>query len=768
MSRRAALLCALAVAVVLSHAVGGQERVSPGGGRTGVVAAISPTDHPPVPDAVSDYWLVPDASPRRNAAVEGFVRGVALVEAGRFADGLPLVRSPELAATAFRNHAEYYAGVALIGLQRYADADAVLAGVVGRDPQGHLAEALPQRVAEAALGLNDPGRAVDVLEDLLDDKPLARDAVLLQLAQAAEQDGDIDRALAAYREIYYELPMSPKGVDAQAAFTRLETADRIPPDRFQLELERAQTLFDARRWAQARAGFEPLARVARGDAAEIVSLRLAECDYYLDRFRAARDRLAPLLAGVKREAEARFFHLTATRALGDHATYVRLARRLVADHADSSWAEETLQNLATHYITIDDDEQADRVFRELLQRFPRSRHSERAAWKVGWRAYRAGNVREAAETFERAAAAFPRADYRPAWLYWSGRSRARLKQPELAAERFAVAVADYGNSYYGRLATRAMEGRTDVQRVANVRVRPRTSSDGEIPTAALIRDLIGGQLYDLALREVQYAQQQWGDSPRLQATSAYIRHNQGRELKAQERFNALRGAINTMRRAYPQFMAAGGEQMPPDVLRIIFPLDYWPLITKYSKAHDLDPFLMAALMAQESTFTAEIRSSANAIGLMQLIPGTGRRVARQLGIRNFATSHLTRPETNVRLGMRYFKDLMVRFGGAHYALAGYNAGEARVDRWIAERPPLPADEFVDDIPFPETQNYVKRILGTAEDYRFLYGSGLLDPNAPLAVASADAAPRAPGSAGASPRVETVSTLQRSTLRRTSR
>ena len=84
---------------------------------------------------------------------------------------------------------------------------------------------------------------------------------------------------------------------------------------------------------------------------------------------------------------------------------------------------------------------------------------------------------------------------------------------------------------------------------------------------------------------------------------------------------------------------------------------------------------------------------------------------------------LTNPETNIRLGTLYFSRLVQQFGGTHYALASYNAGENRVVRWKAERPGLDEDEFIDDIPFPETQNYVKRILGTAEDYRQLYGKG---------------------------------------------
>jgi soluble lytic murein transglycosylase len=83
---------------------------------------------------------------------------------------------------------------------------------------------------------------------------------------------------------------------------------------------------------------------------------------------------------------------------------------------------------------------------------------------------------------------------------------------------------------------------------------------------------------------------------------------------------------------------------------------------------------------------------------------------------------LTTAETNIKMGTAYFADLVRQFGGAHYALATYNAGPNRVARWISERPGVDRDEFIDDIPFPETQNYVKRILGTAEDYRRLYGS----------------------------------------------
>ena len=184
----------------------------------------------------------------------------------------------------------------------------------------------------------------------------------------------------------------------------------------------------------------------------------------------------------------------------------------------------------------------------------------------------------------------------------------------------------------------------------------------------------------------------------------------------------LRRAITLMRRAYPQHLTAE-QNLPREILQVIFPLTYWDLIRKHSAARGLDPYLVAALIAQESTFDPAIRSVANAWGLMQIVPATGRRLAPAVGVRRFTTSMLTSPETNVKIGTLYFSRLVQQFGGTHYALASYNAGENRVLRWKAERPGLEEDEFIDDIPFPETQNYVKRILGTAEDYRALYGKG---------------------------------------------
>ena len=710
-----------------------QDRLGESDGPSGG-SALVPTAHPPLPAQPAHYWYISasEAAARGDgaAAAQRLARGATLAAAGDFDAALPLVSSTGVSAP-LDLYAQYYSGVALAGAGRVAEAAVVLTALAARNPEGYLKEAGTLALADALIRNGDAARAEDLVEALSGQKTSEPEKVLLALGRAEEAVGHRDHALDAYLRVYYDYPLGREAADAQAAIEQLQSAALVPADRYQRELARAEQLFAARRWAQSRAAFQSLSGAAQGDDRTRIALRLAEADYYLDRHRAARDALRPFISGGKYEAEARFFYLTAVRALGDIPSYLRLARQMVTDHPENEWSAETLNNLASHHIIADEDARADTVFRELLERFPQHRHAERAAWKAGWFAYRDRTYGDTAQIFDRAAAAFPRADYRPSWLYWSARAHDHRGDAVTATARYRLVVADYQNSYYGRLAEEQLRKRRDAPAATPASAFAPPPAPASVPSEALIRALAGAGLYEDALREVQYAQRVWGDSAQLQATAAWIRHRQGLGLSGQERFTALRGAITTMRRAYPQFMAAGGEHLPPEVLRIIFPLDFWPLITKYAKAHDLDPFLLAALMAQESTFTPEIRSAANAYGLMQVIPATGRLVARQLGIRRFTTSMLTNPETNVRLGTKYFKDMVTRFGGVHYALAGYNAGPHRVAAWLKESPGLPQDEFIDNIPFTETQAYVKRILGTAEDYRRLYGTGVLDPNARL-------------------------------------
>ena len=667
---------------------------------------LAPTAHPPVPVDLSSMWFATAAATTMEPALTNFVKGVRLLEDRDNAEAaLPLVSAPALASTALADYARYYAGLSLLKLKRYAAADGAFAAVAGRKIDGHLPEDAAFRQAEVRQAQRDFTGAVVIYESLVG-RTLARPQVAwLQLGLTAGQAGQPARSVEALRRVYYDFPTSVEADTAAKELDRLtvEADAALAPK----ELARADALYRARRWSAARDSYEVVQPFVSGADRARVDVRIAGCDVGQGRFREGRDRVMPLIDGPSGE-EAAFHLVVATRGLKQKDEHVKRSRAFVARYPASPFADEVLNNLASALIIDDEDGQADAVFREVVEKYPSGRFAERAFWKAGWWAYRQGRFQDAAQLFDRGAAQFPRSDYRPSWLYWSGRAWLQSNDAETAAARLRLAATDYHNSYYGRLAVRQLANRRGAAITPSLRRQPVPVS---VPTAQRIALLLATGLNQEAMSELQYAQRVWGDSPQLQATIALTHRRLGN----------VRAGINTMKRAYPQYLAAGGETLPSEILQVIFPLDYWPLLQKYAEQRGLDSYVVAALVAQESNFDPAVVSPANAWGLMQVLPSTGRNLARKLGVHPFSTKRLTEAEVNVRLGTQFFADSIRRFGGVHFALAAYNAGDSRVASWQRERPDMPQDEFIDDIPFPETQNYVKRILGTAEDYRLLYG-----------------------------------------------
>ena len=737
---RAWLTTGVCLAVV---AVCGLAAQAPAGGASATASAplIAPTAHLPIPATASSAWIVPDPKAPVPAAWTKLGQAAQAIDDGDPATALRLIDTTALAASPLAAHAWFHRGRALARLARYDEALDAYDEARGLAKGAALAQDVAVQTALVHETQGRPGNALRALQHALDVGTRSRDEVLADATRMAMAAGEGDTASSLARRLYYEHPTSERVGDVRAIVNdaRVQLDPARVSEVFKLDLARGEQLFAARAYGAAREQFAAIQGLASGDSRELVDLRLAECDYFQKQYRAAIDRLAPYLDEASRRAEARYFHLSSLRGLGRHGEYETRARQLVADFPDSTWSEDALNNLATHYILVDDDEAALAVFAEVVERFPRGKHAERAGWKLGWAAYREKRDADAVEIFERAVQHAPRSDYRPAWIYWAGRAHERLGHKTLALQRYEVAAYDYLNSYYGRLAARRLTaaGRVPGRLTAPLAApAPVTVAFVTIPdaTQARIRALLAASLVDDAYAEILHTQRTVGTSPLLDATYAWALNRQGE----------LRRGITVMKRAYPQYLTADGERIADELQRVIFPVEYWSLIRKYSTQRELDPFMVAALISQESTFQADAKSAANAWGLMQVLPSTGRRLARAERIR-FTTARLTDPEVNVRLGTRYFSGLIERFGGAHFALASYNAGESRVVRWQREKPGVEREEFIDDIPFPETQNYVKKILGTVDDYRRLYASTHATSDAahtarPVAKTPAKAAP----------------------------
>lgn len=159
------------------------------------------------------------------------------------------------------------------------------------------------------------------------------------------------------------------------------------------------------------------------------------------------------------------------------------------------------------------------------------------------------------------------------------------------------------------------------------------------------------------------------------------------------------------------------------LLRIAFPFPFEEEVRAAAAAVGLDPYFVAGLIRQESLWVPDIRSHAGAVGLMQIMPATGRGLARQLGMAGFQTSHLEDPRTNLAMGTRYLADQLRRFGREADALAAYNAGPARMARWAQQPEYRDPDLWVERIPFQETRGYVRAVLLNWSLYAALYGCG---------------------------------------------
>jgi soluble lytic murein transglycosylase len=696
--------------------------------RADAPVTLSPTVHPPVARDASQLWMAPSSTDRgavaRDRALAHLQAALQLYADEKYEQALARFSAANVPTSRLRVHATYYAGVAELRLRRFEAARQRFADL--KNSEGFVGQAAALGEAEAAQALGKFGDAAKIYEDILDDAAVDAPAVWLSLANAALANGDRRRAAEAFLHLYYEFPLSEHAVHAEGPLQTLPEVQQIATGnaRYKLELGRGERLFGSRRHPDARNSFLRLKPYASGDDAEIVALRLAEIEYFQGRYSNAREALRPFLTNGARQAEARFFYLMSQRGLRNDDMFEQLVRALARDFPESTWAEESLNHLATFYIQADRDDEADAVLREMYARFPGGRYAERAAWKAGWTSYRKGDMSEAARYFESAAASFPRSDYRPAWLYWSGRAREKMGDNPGALARYQLTIVDYRNTYYGRLAEDALRRHGAALAASRLVFAPPAVPLGDEddyfpPTEDTIRMLLAAGLYEPAVKELEFARAKWGDSPPITATIAWANKQMAVSESGASQFALARGSITLMKRAYPQFMASGGEQLPREILTTIFPLQYWDLIKKNAAEQQLDPYLVAALMAQESTFVRDIKSHAGAYGLMQMMPPTGRQYARKLKLR-YSLRLLTTPETNIKMGTMYLRDLIREFGDVHLALASYNAGETPVRRWMREYPGLPQDEFIDSITYPETQQYVKRLLGTAEDYRRLY------------------------------------------------
>jgi soluble lytic murein transglycosylase len=573
---------------------------------------------------------------------------------------------------------------------------------------GHRAEAIARR------------------QDLVDRYPqdAAVPSSLAALGDALAAEGRADEAAAAYRRLWVEFAASSEATLVAARLDDLIRQGASPPQTFEERRRRAEGLGRAGRHAEALEGWKLLARSPATPAMDReITLRMATTLYRLRRWDEAWTAFRSLGASAAGAADVReealLWEGRAAFRREDGAALRRAEAALARAYPQSPRRLELNSLRAAWHRGRGEWAEALGAYRALSALATAMRRGDKvveAQWYLGWLEYRRGAPDAALAAFERGLAAAPPSDPQiPQLLYWMGQIESRLGAVEAARARAADLVTRYPYTYYGYLARRA--ARTDADPVPADPRRP--SADGAERLDARDRGLPprAEELRLLGLRSE--AREEYLSSLRRSPPPP---ERVSDAAAALARLGADDEALRLLRRQFAPALERGDPSLPPAFWLLAYPGHLLDPIRTAGRGR-IDPFLVAGLIREESVYDPKAVSPVGALGLMQVMPDTGRRVARAAGLTSFAVEQLFTPEVNLAVGVRYLADLLDRFAGNEaYAVAAYNAGPEAVVKWIENGPPRPIEEFVEEIPFQETRWYVKRVLRSAWEYRALYGT----------------------------------------------
>jgi soluble lytic murein transglycosylase len=596
-----------------------------------------------------------------------------------------------------------------------ATAETLLHGFADRYPDSIFNTQAPELEANVLLSLNDPAGAQKVLA--ANPGSAARPGYQLAQGQIALKLNQNEEAERIFKHLLLSHPL---GSDAQIARARL-TAMGAEASLTMAELRSlGDAYYNAGHYEDAAEQYRALLRNSALDTNTRNGFAVAEaaCQLKLKQLTTAQ---AEALADTHDENGARRLYLLMelARNKNDLDEQQRIVTLMESAFPHSPWLAEALFSSGNMYMLRRDYPTAVNYYNYLATHFPENTNAAAAHWRAGWLSYRQGLYPEAARLFDEQIKLYPSATETSSALYWRGRLyEMQDRKPALAAANYRTLIRVYQHFFYAQMARERLAALGDTpaaaQPVAQAQLDrfqaiPVPHLDESFPTdsphLAKARLLANAGLNDYIAQEI-------AADPDSASWSALA------EAQIYASYGETYRAMRALKKTLPYAATASIKSIPLAYWRILFPNAWWDTIKAESAKNNLDPYMVASLIRQESEFNPSVVSYANAYGLMQLLPSVGKQMAHEEGISHFETYQLLDPATNIRLGTRYLRQMLEKFGGVEeYALAAYNAGDSRVVDWEAAGPYNGMDEFVESIPFTQTREYVEAILRNEETYR---------------------------------------------------
>ncbi|MEZ5363774.1 MAG: transglycosylase SLT domain-containing protein [Bryobacterales bacterium] len=573
-------------------------------------------------------------------------------------------------------------------------------------------------------------------ESALQDKSLtfSEPARLYLLGRVRDLDGKNLEAVELYRRAYYFYPFSE---DAKQAEERLDElrgrmGSAYPEAPIDWRLARADALFTGARYGDAAEEYGYAIPGLRGKERERAQVRQGAANYRRVHTTSAYNELVNLkVSDPALDAERIYFLGECARRKNQIAEFERRAEELKTKYPQSPWYEVLLFSLGNYYLLENDTAKYRSYYERAAREFPKGSFADKAHWKVCWRAYldRDPRTRSLLEEHVRL---YPDSDQASAALYWLGRLVEKDGDRETALGLYQTIAQRFPNYYYALLAeqhlaaARASGGlQGHWQTLTAALPGPRRLAEAPRPeTQRLIER--GRTLFELGLDDLAERELTTGDY--RQPDGYWVGLELGRQAAARDDFFT---GLRHMKRYGFGYLRMPLGSVRREFWELLYPLPYADALEARAKPHELDPYLVAGLIRQESEFNPKAVSRAGAMGLMQVMPAVGRELARRLGVSGYSTPRLHEPDISLRFGTFHLKEALEQFqNNLELTLAAYNAGPSRARTWLTWGDFHEPGEFVETIPFTETRGYVQSVLRNSEMYRKLYGGGPLRSTTP--------------------------------------
>jgi soluble lytic murein transglycosylase len=493
-------------------------------------------------------------------------------------------------------------------------------------------------------------------------------------AQWLTKEGEKDKAKSFFKAVYIDAgPFSKK------ACSELGPSDVTAEDL----VERASNLMDA---ANYRGAESDLRSAMKKDDGSLKNEILSGIGLSLFRQRKYREA-----ADVYKTVKDRYWEIRSLYRAGEKEKINSIVDELCRGR-DRRFGS-ILIALASDKRRDGDIKEALNIYRTVVDQYPSAR--EDALWGMGWTYFRSGEYGKANGIFSRLYKTYGDSKY----LYWKARSLEKdgkdasdLYQTILGKEREFYSVMTYA------LNKESAGGNWKlVKGVMPVRAQP-----AAVRKKDRIEALIELGLSKEALSELIYVSQ---------------------DIESVEDIPYLCSKFQELGNYRYCVKLASRAPYAEELDSYLYPRVHWDIIEPLSAQYDIDPLLVLSVIREESRFDPEARSAAGALGLMQLMPGTAHRFDSVAKVRLKNSHDILEAENNIRIGVFYLSRLVKEFGSYTYAVAAYNAGEDAVRQWLKEGQYKSADQFIEDIPYAETRNYVKKVLTSFFEYKRMTATG---------------------------------------------